>query len=424
MLERAQRPVLPEWLEALAAAGRRPPDSLLPALLDAAHADAALRRPVAAVAGPRGRWLAQLNPDWAFVAEGAAPRSPDEAALAELWQTGGRNGRLFLLESLRPARPELGRALVESTWASEKADDRAAFVAALAAGLGPADEPFLEAALDDRAKDVRATAARLLAQLPDSRLARQMAERALGLVRYSGGLFPKIEVSLPEACDKALQRDGVEPKPRQGLGERAWWLRQIVARTPPAAWSAAWRQTPQAILGLRVAKEWRGLLLEAWAEAAAGYGDLAWAQALAELAMREAEAAPALNLLPLLPRERREALLIKLLSSSRKPFGREHPALGPLRASPAPWGAALAAAVIEALARRLNPLKDDASTDWHLRAALGEFALAIPPELAEEAIAVLPEELGATSFWGDEVRGFVERLRLRRDMYAALRSGA
>lgn len=419
-LDRRQRAVLPEWLQAVVATGRRAPDELLPSLLEVARGDTALRPLVLPALGRRGRWLAGLNPDWAFAAEGGGT-SLDAAAATAIWQTAPRNGRLFLLESLRPTRPALARALIEGSWAGEKADDRAAFVAAMRVGLSDDDEPFLEAALDDRGKEVRAAAAELLARLPDSRLAGRVSARALAMVGYRGGLLARIEVRLPDTCDKALQRDGVDPRPPRGVGERAWWLGETVRRTPPAAWCRDWGLTPAAILGVRVDKEWRPLLLKAWSQAALAYGDMAWVDALAELAVRELVGLPTSELLEALPAARREPLLIRLLASSRKPFGGEHLALPALRAAPRPWGIALAQSVLDALARRFAHAGDGGRDDWQLRAALEEFALAISPELADEAAHALPPQLATSPYWADTVQTYTDRLRLRRDMHLALR---
>lgn len=417
MLAGRQHAILAEWLQALAASKRRAPDASLPALIEVARTEQWLRPLVLATIGARGRWLAGLNPAWAFATRAALP-AHNPATLAEVWQTGPRSGRLFLLQALRAEDPAQARALLESTWASERADDRAAFVETLEAGLSMADEPFLEAALDDRGKEVRAAAAALLARLPDSRLAQRMAARGLELVQRSGGLLAKIEVRLPEECNKALQRDGVRPKPQAGMGERAWWLSEIVRRTPPAAWCAAWSLTPAQILATRAPKEWRELLLKSWAAAAITYADAEWAAALADLAPREA--VPLAALIPIISADRRDQLLIRLLADGR-PLGSEHPALGPLRAAPGPWSRELTRAAIGAIARRFARLDEEALTDWHLRAALDEFALAMPPELAEEAIAALPDQLAENRFWAASVQSFAERLRLRRDMYAALR---
>ncbi len=64
--------LLSEWLTTAVTRGLRPPAQLVPALLDRARrttpAGAELRHLVVTVGGSRARWLAGLNPDWAFAA--------------------------------------------------------------------------------------------------------------------------------------------------------------------------------------------------------------------------------------------------------------------------------------------------------------------------------------------------------------------
>ncbi|MDB5298193.1 MAG: hypothetical protein JWO31_4176, partial [Phycisphaerales bacterium] len=166
----AKRQLLGEWFDAAAAARRRVPHAALPDVLEYAAGHRAARPQASAVAGERGHWLMAQNPRWQFgVAAEADPK--------EVWATGKPDQRLAALRRVRAADPPAALALVESTWKEDGADERAAFVAALADGLGPADEPFLEAALDDRSKQVRAAAVELLAKLPGSAFVARMVAR-------------------------------------------------------------------------------------------------------------------------------------------------------------------------------------------------------------------------------------------------------
>lgn len=58
--------LLPQWLAAANEHGYQAPAPVLPALLDAARARTDLRPAALAFAGPRGLWLARLNPEWKF----------------------------------------------------------------------------------------------------------------------------------------------------------------------------------------------------------------------------------------------------------------------------------------------------------------------------------------------------------------------
>ncbi|NTV65276.1 MAG: hypothetical protein HGA65_17335, partial [Oscillochloris sp.] len=221
MLAGKHRAALPEWLAALATTGRAVPPTILQLLLDHGHANKELRPQIVAVIGARGRWLAGLNANWdyAVLGEGETPREE----LIALWETGTRAVRLAVLIRLRAADSNAARAALAATWASEKVDERAAFLETFASGLSMADEPFLEQVLDDRSERVRKAAAGLLAILPESRLSQRMLARLSPLLRWTPGVGPQLpgggkikkpalEVLLPEEYEPTMQRDGIVRK--------------------------------------------------------------------------------------------------------------------------------------------------------------------------------------------------------------------
>ena len=109
MLSGEHPDLLAEWLTAAVARGRRAPAHLLPALLDRARrvspADPELRRLAAEAGGSRARWLAGLNPDWAFVTA-HAPAGDDA------WRLGDVGQRRGYLAALRARDPEAARELI------------------------------------------------------------------------------------------------------------------------------------------------------------------------------------------------------------------------------------------------------------------------------------------------------------------------
>ncbi|MFE4517798.1 DUF5691 domain-containing protein, partial [Kitasatospora sp. NPDC056783] len=279
--------LLPQWLATARARGLRPPAALVPGLLDAARARSELRPDAVALAGPLGRWLAELNPDWRFVLRTATtPDAPEWPADDRLWHEGLFAERVTHLTQLRRRDPAAGLELLRGTWSTERAEDRLLFLDALQDGLSPADEPFLESALGDRSKNVRATAAELLSTLPGSALAHRMAERARVAVRLADA-GTHLLVTPPAECDARMQRDGIAPKSPTGRGERAWWFGEVVAAAPLSAWSRSTGLTPERLLALRVgdsidetSSSWADDLREAWARAAVRQHDADWARAL------------------------------------------------------------------------------------------------------------------------------------------------
>jgi hypothetical protein len=256
-----------DWLARCGRSGRRLPARLLPPVMDAATTATALRVPAIAAGGPRLHWLAERNPAWAW-AQGIADPSADPE---RVWAEGRREQRLAALGAMRASDPERARALLAGTWKGEPAGDRARFVAVLETGLSPADEPLLEAALDDRSKAVRAAAAALLAALPNSALARRMIERVRPLVRRERG---RLAVELPADVDAAAARDGIGVSgapPR--TGQRVWTLIQIVAATPLDFWERELATGPDKII--RLGSE-SAVLLTGWAQAATRQRNRAW----------------------------------------------------------------------------------------------------------------------------------------------------
>ncbi|QFG20571.1 DUF5691 domain-containing protein [Actinomadura sp. WMMB 499] len=190
--------VLPEWLDAAAGRGLRVPPRLLPALLERGRSDRMLRPSIARAAGRRGMWLALQNTDWAYLVGAGPVRSGDDPAGAEAWRSGTRHRRVAYLSGLRGADPAAARELLRETWDREPAPDRAAFLGTFAWGLSLADEEFLEAALDDRGKDVRQLAADLLARLPGAAYGDRMAERARACLIRRTGPPPGAAATAPE----------------------------------------------------------------------------------------------------------------------------------------------------------------------------------------------------------------------------------
>jgi hypothetical protein len=281
--------LLDEWLTAAVARGLRPPEQLLPALLDlarrASRTDSELRRLVLTSGGSRALWLAGLNPDWTFVAEAVRHARPGD----EAWRLGDAGQRRGYLTALRAADPGAARDLAAASWEAAGAGERVMFLLVLAAdptgstGLSRADEPLLEAALDDRADDVRSWAAYLLATLPGSALGQRMAERALRCLHIERGIRgTRLVASPPAECDAEMCRDGIAPGPGAGrsqLADRTRLMLEVVARTPLRTWTQAFALRPATIVTVR-SGDWAPVLYTGWSRAAIAQRDQDWMTAL------------------------------------------------------------------------------------------------------------------------------------------------
>ncbi|MEV0979218.1 DUF5691 domain-containing protein [Streptomyces sp. NPDC049915] len=425
--------LLPQWLAAANARGWAPPPQALPALLDAARGRTDLRPAVLEFAGPRALWLARLNPDWRFALRAAPgggtalPQPGQRAETERLWQEGLFAERVALLSALRARDPEAGRALLAATWATERAEDRLMFLDSLRTGLGPDDEPFLEQALADRSRNVRATAAELLSALPRSALAARMAVRAGVCVALDRTReTPTIVVEAPHECDPGMERDGVQATAPTGRGERSWWLGQLVEAAPLGTWSGRLGgRTPREIVALPVADDWQGELHAAWCRAAVRQRDGGWARALlGEPSAPEAGGPGAVSL------AERAKLLGTLRPAERAEwvagFIAAHglsEAFQLLGVCAVPWAAPLGRAVVDAL----NIARDAGSYPWSFSGVMGLAERCLDPAEAGrlDGLLAVPDEPedaspGAGGYWAEAFQRLMTTLRLRAAMMREL----
>ncbi|WP_399210290.1 DUF5691 domain-containing protein [Streptomyces sp. SLBN-31] len=421
--------LLPQWLATANARGFAAPPQMLPALLDAARGRTDLRPAALAFAGPRAMWLARLNPDWRFALRaapggGAAlPRLEDEERTRRLWEEGLFAERVALLSALRAREPAAARELLATTWPAERAEDRLMFLDSLRTGLGPLDEPFLEQALADRSRNVRATAAELLSALPGSALAARMAVRAGACVAVDHtGDTPTIAVEAPHECDAGMERDGVVAKAPAGRGERSWWFGQLVEAAPLATWSGRLGgRTPAQIVALPVADDWQGELHAAWCRAAVRQRDPEWARALLGApSAPEAGGPGAVSL------AERAKLLGTLTAGERADwvagFIAAHglsEAFQLLGVCAVPWSAPLGRAVVDAL----NIARDAGSYPWSFSGVMGLAERCLDPSEAGrlDGLLAVPAETedsspGAGGYWAEAFQRLGTTLRLRAAM--------
>lgn len=425
--------LLPQWLATANRRGYAAPPEALPALLDAARGRTDLRPAALTFAGPRALWLARLNPDWRFALRstpggGAALPGPEEPKLIRnLWEEGLFAERVTLLSAIRTRDAAAARELLTTTWATERAEDRLMFLDSLRTGLHAADEPFLERALADRSRNVRATAAELLSALPGSALAGRMAERAGSCVAVDHThSTPTIVVEAPHECDPGMERDGVVPNAPADRGERSWWLGQLVEAAPLGTWSRRLGgRTPEEILSLPVADDWQGELHAAWCRAAVRQRDPSWSRALLGApAAPEAGGPGAVSL------AERAKLLGTLGGAERAEWVAGFIAVHGLSEAfqllgvcAVPWAGPLGRAVVDAL----NIARDAGSYPWSFSGVMGLAERCLDPAEAVrlEALTAVPDEPenaapGAGGYWAESFQRLVTTLRLRATMQREL----
>jgi hypothetical protein len=358
-----------------------------------------------------GYWLAAQHPDWQFAA--LSVREPDSA---EQWQAQTHATRRFWLQQMRERHPDRARAWLSQSWTGLKAGDRAEYLKTFICGLSAADEPFLEAALDDKSQQVRGATADLLTQLPDSGLIQRVTQWVrprLQLQHRHNAL--RLQVTLPKRCTAELERDGVKAKKPAKTRAEAWWFLQQLARVPPSVWSDI--ATPEEWLTAAEKHAERDVLLEGWAVAAMRYGDVDWGRSLLPMtpsipgilvSAEERDRA----LLLLLPQSDREGFVLQHLENHPQPFSKRHPSLAVLRSCVWPWRDEFARAILERFAREIAASED--RYDWGVRSTFRDLARRIDPDLEAEIAPRLAEVTQPGSYWEQTLGDFFAILSWRR----------
>jgi len=408
--------LIAEWLRCLAALDRakRPPDALLPALLTAAAGRPALRANLLPVLGPLAKWLAGFNDEWAWACgiggTGVAGGVQDAGSASGVWETGGIDDRRALLGKLRANDPAVGRELVAATWDVDSYRDRAAFLAMLAVGLSPDDEPLAERALADRRNEVRRAAADLLARLPGSRYSQRAAVRATAAVRIERqGLRQRLVITIPGSVTPEMQADGVDGSPPRGTGASSWLLRQMVAGAPAAYWARHSGLEPGELLALADRSDWTEPLRAGWTAAAVRDADRAWLLALLDQPApahsgSERHVTADLRLITALDADSRDAWL---RASSGNPLF-----AAALEVLPAPWSVPLS----DLVRRRLSSVaRADPGYSAAPRALFRLAALRLePPAPPDLDPAAVHDRLSAS--WNDMINTLSVRADMRREL--------
>jgi uncharacterized protein DUF5691 len=414
MLDGEFQEVLPEWLAAMLKSRKRVPEEHLPALLDHGRGELSLRRAIVDVIGERGEWLAVQNPGWYY-----AIRRDDK----DVWETGSREERLFLLEDLRTTDPTKARELLATTWPQESAKDRVVFLEKFAKSVNSSDEPFLNEALHDRSVEVRRSARTLLASLPNSDFSRRLKELASQILSFKKPLIGKarIEVTLPEDPIAWLQANDIEidSPPRsatQSVGPKAWALKEMISLIPVAHWNELWKKTPIEVIRAGDDSEWRESFALGFLAAARRDRDPGWTEALVFFTATDPKQPPLIELVAYLPAARLEALSLDALKSESAEL---HSALPLLLAHRSAWSDQLSRAVVKRIKKRINEGKDNVG-DWQTKGALKQFARYVSPALYDELALGWPMESDSWSSWSKAVDAFQSLLAFRRDMHRAI----
>lgn len=417
--------LLPEFVRLLAAAGIHFPHPLLPLVLDFTSPERRdLLRPVL---GQRARWMAQFNSAWSWVNAEDEPVEQTVSRLRDAWEEGTFPERIDALRRMREIAPAFGRQWLEEVFGAEKADQRRRMLETFTTGLSDEDEPLLARAYEDRSEKVREVATNLLVRLENSQLSRRMQARAAELLAIDLG--GRLVCRPPSQLPRDWGRDGIQEKPPDGRGARAWWIEQLVAAVTPAMWQTLLQRTPDELIEALNGDDYAPAVRDGWVAAVARFSDRPsvaaewgrplWSWVVQDLRTQRSQPERRIESLQLLARampvdqlEPAVEELIRCISD-----GDGFPVLEFLQILPAPWSTSFSEFYLQLVRRQFQQGNEASMLRWCeslLPAALGLASECI--EAALEPWALRPDAAHARS--SERIRlqlmRFGEVLRLRQ----------
>ena len=415
------------------------PPQLLPQVLTLS--DRELRAAFLPVVGKRGQWLSQFDKDWQWAMESEISSDLPVNELEQCWREGMKSTRLQALSQLRRQDPAMARSWLAETWGKEKAESRLELLETLSINLSNDDIPFLEGLEKDRSANVRSSASDLLCRLQDSALSRQLREWVSELVNYTppgksvgakllklagGKASGKISVTPPSFYEEAWRKLGIAEMPPQGMGNRAYWLYELVRRVPTSFWTQRFACPPAQLVDAAKDDTYGSELIQSWTMGASSAKDSEWGHELwkywlqpqpsEQLSNKRLRGDMLIRVLSTLPSDQMESLILETMkqqSVTDLPLG------SLLEQLPSPWSAGFGKAILSASRKALAQRNQaEAAAGW--AAILQQAATALPKECLPEAAAewLLPDSDDYfVRHLQKEIERFLETVHTRLRLY-------
>ena len=364
--------------------------------------------------GPAGHWLLRQNPEWQALSENPG---------LEGWPDASPLERQAMLRYLRRTQPEQAAALLLPGWEATSPGDKQALLRLLPIGLGQYDEPFLEACLGDRRKEVRLAAAALLSSLPSSALAQRLFARAQTLLDLKGKGM--LLLHCPQELSDSLKRDGIGAggKNKFSGNQPAAWAFEILAQIPPKRWEEHFGLPTLESLRLLAASKDKDLLVEAAAQAALLHQDHRWIEAILRFWWRtndeQAWKSPTGKLLiRQLPGPAFNELALQQLQQQPGPIEEKSLLFLLLSQGIAPWENKLALLFLKGFQDWMSATRSFHWNLWHYKLIMESAAYKINPQLLEGLRSSWPTRSPVWPHWEKEVEKFQRALAFRQEMLA------
>lgn len=247
----------------------------LPALLDLGTKRKELRNIIKTVVGKRGEWLMKLNPDWSVYIS--------QPGVEGAWQTGTPEERKEIIRELRLTDPLSAIELLKSTWDTEGANDKAAFLDMLRINLSEKDLPWLQS-LKEKGQKVNTLLQDLLKSIPGSSVVESYWTilREHSRIKNGKALLGMINKSTLEIDDdlqvpEEVFKSGIEKlSSSKNITDTQYITFQLIAAIPPSCWNKHLNESTKNIIELFQKEKHTSYYIQALAQASIRFNDVQW----------------------------------------------------------------------------------------------------------------------------------------------------
>lgn len=299
-------PLLQKWLEYCVTQQVLIPPAILPTLLDKAWKYKSLRTLVAAAGGHRAEWLGQLNNDWNFSRVVETPQ--------DKWENGATAQRMEVLKEMRLADPVTALSWLQETWSKESAGVKTEFLNAIEPTIRETDTDWLETLVNERSKQVKDQALKLLKKLPSSSWHAKYWDIVSTAIRVDGN---NVTISLPPIDDSIFQSGIDKLSNDRKISDETYILYQLIELIHPSYWEKFLDRTAAEAISFFSEHPALQAFVPALIQATAWFKYQPWAQAL----MQNSEVCH-IEILPLLPAAQQQAVCEQFFDQQREAITR------------------------------------------------------------------------------------------------------
>jgi len=411
------RGALNEFLSLLEQGNWQVPPEQLPTLFTYALKQPLFWQRLRPLIGPRGQWLLQQNPDWHELAE---------LEPAEEWGEADTEQQLMMLRYLRRRQAEEALLPLQEIWPAKHYTDKKRLLEALEEGLGEADIDFLENARQDRRKEVRQAAIRLMVLIPSSSVQQELFAAAQQLLSLDGK--GHLQLDYPKALPQELKQMGIgkRNKPAYAGGQAAIWAYEILSKIPPKHWESHFKRSTLDCMRLFLRGNRQRLLTDAVVNAALLHHDHRWVEVILRHWWRTGQdkqwnSALGKMLMEALPEGAFNDLLEAQFRQDSGYVAENSLAAQMLCLGAHSWSVSVSKKVVLGLQERLNGSSAYHWDLWHYKRILKVAAFRVAPSLLADFRLGWDKRTPVWESWAPDIDRFLKTLAFREDLYKSLK---